>query len=110
MRDITGGMLQDVLSAFKTLDADLAVEICQRDDQIDRMYSHVFNEFIGLMASRQPGDRNGVYIVTGQMWVARHLGRVADHVTNIAERVYFVAKGEILARKSETRADREELI
>jgi phosphate transport system protein len=63
------------------------------------MYSNVFNEFIDLMASCRSGDTNVVRIATGQMWVARHLERVGDHVTNIAERVYFVSTGETLTNK-----------
>jgi phosphate transport system protein len=99
MRDITEGMLRDVLRAFQALDGDLSLEICRRDGQIDRMYSRVFNEFIGLMASCASNDKGLARFAAGQMWVARHLERVGDHVTNIAERVYFVAKGQVLKKE-----------
>lgn len=99
MRDIAEAMLRDALEAFRTSDVDLAVEICRRDDRLDKMYSNVFNEFIELMASHETKDTNIVRIGTGQMWVARHLERVGDHITNIAERVYFMARGEMLTQR-----------
>jgi phosphate transport system protein len=99
MRDSVEAMLRDALDAFKTSDSELSMKICQSDDQIDEMYSNVFNQFIDLMASHKSGDANVVRVAAGQMWVARHLERVGDHVTNIAERVYFVAKGETLTKK-----------
>lgn len=99
MRDIAETMLKDALEAFRTSNADLAVEICHRDDRLDKMYSSVFNEFIELMASHETKDTGIVRIGTGQMWVARHLERVGDHITNIAERVYFMARGEMLTQR-----------
>lgn len=101
MRDIAESMLRDALEAFKSADGDISVEICLRDDQLDKRYSKVFNEFIEMMASYKNGDTNIVHAVTGQMWAARHLERVGDHVTNIAERVYFMDKGENLTKRDE---------
>ena len=63
------------------------------------MYSKVFDEFINWMASHKAGDTRLVRFATGQVWVARHLERVGDHITNIAERVYFVVKGETLKNR-----------
>jgi phosphate transport system protein len=101
MGDVAGGMLHDVLEVFKTSNGDMSVEICHRDDQLDKMYSIVFNGFIDLMASYKTGDTNTVRAITGQMWTARHLERIGDHVTNIAERVYFMDKGEALTKDRE---------
>ena len=96
MRDITELMLRDALRAFKTSDVELAKKICRCDDQLDRMYAEVFDEFIELMATNDKKNTAIVRIGTGQMWVARHLERVGDHVTNIAERVIFMATGKTL--------------
>ncbi|GHS96736.1 phosphate transport system regulatory protein PhoU [Synergistales bacterium] len=99
MRDIVEAMLRDALNAFKTSDSELSMKICKSDEQIDEMYSNVFDQFIDLMASHKSGDANVVRVAAGQMWVARHLERVGDHVTNMAERIYFVDRGEILTKK-----------
>lgn len=99
MANIAETMLRDALTAFRTSDAGLSVEICRRDERVDRMYSDVFNEFIELMASHETKNTNIVRIGVGQMWVARHLERVGDHITNMAERVYFMTTGETLVQK-----------
>ncbi|MDR1733003.1 MAG: phosphate signaling complex protein PhoU [Synergistaceae bacterium] len=101
MRKIAGSMLQDAMEAFRTSDGNMSAEICARDDLLDRNYSTIFNEFIDLMASSSTGDTNIVRAITGQMWIARHLERTGDHVTNIAERVYFMDKGETLTKDKE---------
>ena len=97
MTDLAEAMLKDVLEAFKTSNGDACMEIYRRDDALDKKYTEVFNEFIERMASYKSGDTNIVRAVAGQMWIARHLERVGDHVTNIAERVYFMDKGETLS-------------
>ncbi|MDR1648858.1 MAG: phosphate signaling complex protein PhoU [Synergistaceae bacterium] len=106
MGDIAEAMLRDALGAFKTSNGDISAEICRRDEQLDRMYSEAFNTFTGLMASDGTKDVNVVRALTGQMWIARHLERIGDHVTNIAERVYFMDKGERMARSTEEAAER----
>jgi phosphate transport system protein len=99
MQDVARGMLRDALEVFSTSNGDMSAEICRRDDQLDRMYSIVFEEFIDQMASPGSGDANTIRAVAGQMWMARHLERIGDHVTNIAERVYFMDKGKTLAKE-----------
>jgi phosphate transport system protein len=99
MGQIADEMLRAALTAFKTADAEMAQAICDRDDELDRMYTDVFEEFVGQMASHKTGDTLAVRVAAGQMWVARHLERVGDHTTNIAERIYFMSKGEELKKK-----------
>jgi phosphate transport system protein len=101
MRDVAGAMLRDALAAFKTSDGDMCAEICRRDDLLDSAYAGVLNEYIDLMASPKTKDTSAIRAVTGQMFIARHLERVGDHVTNIAERVYFMDKGELLTKDKE---------
>ena len=96
MRDIVETMLRDALAAFRTSNAELAMDICSRDDLLDRMYADAFDEFIGLMASHETKNTEGIRIGAGKMWVVRHLERVGDHITNVAERAYFMATGETL--------------
>jgi phosphate transport system protein len=106
MGDIAEAMLRDALLAFKTSNGDISAEIRRRDEQLDRMYFEVFNTFVELMASDRTRDTNVVRAVTGQMWIARHLERIGDHVANIAERVYFMDKGETMAKNKEEAAER----
>jgi phosphate transport system protein len=103
MGDVAGAMLRDALKAFRTSDGDMCAEICRRDGILDEAYSSIFDEFIELMASFKTGDTNTVRAIAAQMWIARHLERIGDHVTNIAERVYFMDKGESLTKDKQAK-------
>ena len=94
MRSIAEAMLRDALTAFKTSDTGLAKEVCLRDDRLDKMYFDAFDVFIELATK----DTAGIRTWAGQMAVVRHLERVGDHITNIAERAYFIATGETLEK------------
>ena len=96
MRDVAEAMLRDAMNAFKNSDGSACGDIYNRDDILDKNYSAIFNSFIEKMASGA-GDVNIVRVLTAQMWIARHLERVGDHITNIAERVYFMDRGENLS-------------
>ena len=96
MRDIAEGMLRDALTAFQTSNGDMCAEISCRDEQLDRMYASVYDELVDGVDAFGTGDRGLLRAAAGQMWIARHLERIGDHVTNVAERVYFMDKGEIL--------------
>lgn len=100
MRDVAEAMLRDAMNAFKTWNGDACGDIYKRDSILDRNYSLIFNGYIEEMAA-YTGDVNIVRALSAQMWIARHLERVGDHVTNIAERVYFMDKGENLSHHKE---------
>ena len=76
-------MLRDSLDAFVREDPDLALTVCQRDDRIDDLTAHIFNDLLSQM-QEQPEDASRA---TRTLFVAKYLERVADHATNIAEMV-----------------------
>lgn len=94
MLDIAIGMLSDLVVAYRDLDAVLAVAVWSRDDGIDRLYGDFLNQ-LQLFMSRSP-DR--VPSGTGLLLMGRHSERIGDHLTNIAENIYFIATGENLLR------------
>ena len=100
MCDVAEAMLRDAMDAFKNSDGGACGDIYARDDILDKHYSAIFNEFIEKMASYTE-DVGIVRALTAQMWIARHLERIGDHITNIAERVYFMDKGENLSHHRE---------
>lgn len=93
-------MLKDTMDAFKMSDASACGNIHERDEILDRNYSGVFNGYIKEMAA-YTGDAGVVRALSAQMWIARHLERAGDHVTNIAERIYFMEKGETLTHRKD---------
>ncbi len=89
-------MLRDSLDAFVREDPDLALTVCQRDDRIDDLTAHIFNDLLSQM-QQQPEDASRA---TRTLFVAKYLERVADHATNIAEMVIYMAKGKSIRHMS----------
>jgi phosphate transport system protein len=82
-------MVEKSISAFVGRDADLAREVLAQDDQVDRMRNEIYEE----LTARMEADTSVVRRALGHLFVARNLERIADHATNIAEDVIFVARG-----------------
>ena len=92
MAELGLDMLKRALDAFVNQDAEAARLIPQEDDIVDGLYNQVYLELLTYMMA-DPGtiDRSNYLI-----WVAHNLERMSDRVTNICERIVFVATGEIL--------------
>ncbi len=91
MAEIAREMLRDSLDAFTARDAAKARAICERDDQVDALYDQVYRQLVDIMI-QDPGT---VDRATHLTWVAHNLERIADRVTNICERVVYLAEGHI---------------
>ncbi|WP_437608077.1 phosphate signaling complex protein PhoU [Sorangium sp. So ce834] len=83
-------MLRDALEAFLTQDVAKAERVLAADADVDRMLVDVFDELRGE-ARRQPGI---VDQCVSMMFFAKHVERLADHATNLAEMVVFLVRGE----------------
>lgn len=89
---IAQDMTADCLDAFLREDMDLASKVLKRDDELDDLNHSLFDEMVEWM-SKNPGQ-----IMTGvQLLLAsRHLERIGDLATNVAEEVFFLAKGRLV--------------
>ncbi len=92
MADKAMEMLREALEAFIRQDEQLAVEVCRKDDEVDNYEPQIVRELITFMMS----DPSTLNRVLRYIYVARHLERVADLATNIAENAYYIATGEML--------------
>jgi phosphate transport system protein len=85
-------MLQESLDSFVNKDAELAVQVCKKDDEVDALEPQIVRELVTYMISDpQTIDRSLALIL-----IARALERVADLATNIAEDTYYIASGKFL--------------
>ena len=92
MADKAIQMLQESLDAFVNKDAELAVEVCKKDDDVDELEPQIVRELVTYMISDpQTIDRSLALIL-----IAREIERVADLATNIAEDTYYIASGKML--------------
>lgn len=95
MAGIAQQMLQDSLQAYLKLDIQLAEKVCREDDMVDQLYHQVFRELLTYMLE----DPKKINQATQLIFVARYLERIADHSTNVAEWVIYLATGERLRKK-----------
>ncbi len=84
-------MLERSLKAFIERDVKTAREICNEDDEVDALYDQVYRELILLMIDDPKIIKGATYL----LWVAHNLERIADRVTNIAERIVFMVTGKM---------------
>lgn len=85
-------MLNDALSALAARDPDAACAITARDDAVDALYKQTFNVTLSYMLEKPRAINAGTYLIQ----VAHELERVADRATNIAERVIYIVRGELI--------------
>lgn len=90
-------MLHRSLDALVNLDADLAYSVIGDDDAVDALNRDMYGK-IEAGIRRDP-VRVGVYIHL--LGVSRHIERVADHATNIAEDVVYLVDGTIVRHRTE---------
>ena len=91
MADRVRAMLREALTAFVTHDLDLVRRVVAADDEIDDLFHKLRDELHAAMSR----DANLVVQASYLLFVAYYLERVADHIVNIAERVYYVETGKL---------------
>ena len=92
MADMATAMLRRSLDALVNRDVDLALQICNDDDEIDALYDQVYRELLVFMIQDPKTIQRATYL----LWIAHDLERVADRATNIAERVIFLVTGRLM--------------
>ena len=99
MAELTRKMVKDALDALVHKDAALARQVCALDEQVDLLRDQIFRELLTYMhATSQPDtvDR-GVYLIL----VSRHLERIGDHASNIAENAIYLVESRIVRHLKE---------
>ena len=89
MAHIARGMLRDALNAYVRHDLDVAVDVLNRDDSVDRLKEQIFRDLLGFMLENPATTEALLELIL----ISRHLERIADHTTNVAEDVIFMASG-----------------
>ncbi|MDY0163651.1 phosphate signaling complex protein PhoU [Desulfobotulus sp.] len=92
MAQKSGMMLKKSLDAFVNMDAVVANAVRAMDDEVDDMKNEVYDRVKRALRER-PED---VGYLINMFLISRHLERIADHATNIAEEVIYVIEGQIV--------------
>lgn len=90
MAEIAESMVRDVLNAYGSRDAALAVEVIRRDAKLDQFYNTLFRSLLTHMMENPATITSAAQL----LFIARNLERIGDHATNVAEMVYYAATGE----------------
>jgi len=90
MAMIAEKMIRDALDAFVKRDPELARDVLRRDDEVDELKDQVFRELLTYMMA----DPGTIQRALSLVLISRNLERIADHATNIAEDVIFIAEAK----------------
>jgi phosphate transport system protein len=90
MARIAQKMIRESLDSFVREDTELALKVCKNDEEVDQLNSQIFREVVSFMIE-DPHTINRAIKISS---VSKYLERIADHATNIAEMVIFMAKGK----------------
>ncbi len=84
-------MLRQVLDAYATESDEQAMEVWERDEEVDGIYTSLYNELLDSIAAghEQPN------VVSHFLFIAKNIERVGDHTTAVAEQIYFQVNGEM---------------
>lgn len=90
MANIAEEMLRDALDCFLNGDTDKAVAVIRRDAEVDTINKQLYRELTSFMIEK-PGNISRAIEL---MFISKSIERIADHATNIAEEMIYLAKGK----------------
>jgi phosphate transport system protein len=100
MAESVKSMVRKALDAFVRRDVQLAVEVRKSDSAVDAMYAALNDELIEMtMRFQSMREANQAFML---LMAARHLERIADHATNLAERVVYMVTGHVVSHQAPT--------
>ena len=90
MAGLVQQMLNQVLDAYVSGDADLAMDVRDRDMEVDRLHTSLFRE----MLERMSENPDQVSASSHLLFIAKNIERIGDHTTGIAEQIFFLKNGQ----------------
>lgn len=89
LAELAQSQLRLALDAFVHSDAGRAETTLKGDDLLDALYLKIFNELLAFMME----DSKNIRRAMGLMFICKHLERIGDHATNVAEMVIYMVRG-----------------
>lgn len=91
MEQICREQLRSAMRALVDVSEEEARKVCERDDELDHLYSSVYEDAMQLMSVAPERARQATHM----LFAAHHLERLGDRVTNIGEDVVYLATGQV---------------
>ena len=98
LSDIAQNMVRDAIDAFVKKDIELAKKVVHADAQADKLRNLVQSELISNYLARDPHTADRAVPL---LLISRHLERICDHATNIAEDVIYMVQGQVVKHHPE---------
>ncbi len=89
LAELAQQQVKKALDAFVSSDVARAEEVLKEDEHLDALYLKIFNELLSYMME----DSKNIRRATALMFIAKHLERIGDHATNVAEMVIYMVRG-----------------
>jgi phosphate transport system protein len=90
----TASMLKMSLDALVNLDVDMAFKVVTLDDEVDKLQRVAYDRIKDAIKASE--TKTGIGHFINLLLISRHLERLGDHATNIAEEVIYLIEGEII--------------
>jgi len=97
MVELVRRMVCESLDALVNQDPVLARRVCVQDDEVDRLQKQMFETLQSVMMRDPKAVERAVQVLS----VSRHLERIADSATNIAEDIVFMVEGDIIRHRAD---------
>jgi phosphate transport system protein len=97
MSEKTQWMLTESIDSLVDMDCKRAYQVCAADDEIDVINREMYKQVEASIVAHPRWTRGLLHLLS----ISRHLERVADHATNIAEDVIYMVEGRIVRHKAE---------
>ncbi len=98
LSDVAQKMVREAIDSFIKRDITLAAKVIKTDNQADELKNRISTELINDYMSKDPSTATRAVSL---LLIARHLERICDHASNIAEDVYYMVKGKIIRHHHE---------
>ncbi len=89
MAGLAQSIIKDTLDAYVAQDAQKAIEVWTRDEEVDEMYNSLFRELLTYMME----DPRHITPCTHLLFIAKNIERIGDHATNVAETIHYRVTG-----------------
>jgi phosphate transport system protein len=97
MAEKTQWMVTESIDSLVDMDCKRAYEVCAADDEVDAINRRMYKQVEASIVAHPDWAQSLLHLLS----ISRHLERVADHATNIAEDVIYMVEGRIVRHKAE---------
>jgi phosphate transport system protein len=89
-------MVTNSLDALVNLDDEVAGEVCRMDDDVDEINREMYSKVKESILESPENVEPLIHLLS----ISRHLERIADHATNIAQDIIYLIRGDIIRHKA----------